>query len=441
MNPIISLQSGDPTRAASPQLASVPLSKPEFEPKWTRYHPMKVIFWHSTYHPSFSGHALQMDRLRQRLRARGLDAEIWVRAQASGPTPSEYDGFRVRTFGPADESRWAELLRLLKVSGALIAAAPEYDVFQLSGLGIFTQLLSLAPLLLGKPVVAQMTLMGSDDPLTLSTGRLTSLKRALHARFDRWVSLGGALTGAYQRSGLPSERLSIIPVAVDLTRFAPVEDKRPLRRALGLPEERLIVVMVGHIIRRKGYDVLVEAMPQVLSRVPHAHFVFVGPEEPITDPVPLGKWITARVAELGIAEHLSRPGRTPRVPEYLQAADVFVFPSRQEGLPNAVLEAQACGLPVVMSQLEGVAEELIQPGIQGLVAPIGDAETLAQHLCTVLLDPALRARMGTAGRAQIEARYNLERIADQWMALYQHLCQDRSAAWSGHAVTSSTVTE
>lgn len=386
---------------------------------------MKVIFWHSTYHPSFSGHALQMDRLRQRLRARGLEAEIWVRAQGSGPTPSEWEGFRVRTFGPAGETRWAELYRLLKVSAALIATDHDYDVFQLSGLGIFTQLLSLVPLLHGKPVLAQMTLMGSDDPLTLQSGRLSSLKRALHAHFDRWVSLGGALTAAHRRAGLPPERLAVIPVAVDLQKFAPVLDKRPLRRALDLPEARLLIVMVGHIIRRKGYDVLVEAMPKVLKRVPNAHFVFVGPEEPVTDPVPLGPWITQRVTELGVAEHLSRPGRTPRVPEYLQAADVFVFPSRQEGLPNAVLEAQACGLPVVMSQLEGVAEELIQPGIHGLVAPIGDAETLAQHLCTVLLDPDLRARMGAAGRAQIEARYDLERIADQWMTLYHSVCAQR----------------
>jgi glycosyltransferase involved in cell wall biosynthesis len=120
----------------------------------------------------------------------------------------------------------------------------------------------------------------------------------------------------------------------------------------------------------------------------------------------------------GVDDWLVFTGAVHDVPAYLRAADVFVLPSRREGLPVALLEAMACGLPCVASRLPGSTDTIIDDGVNGVLTPPGDAGALAAAIASLLSDPARARRLGAAARATITHRFSSGTIADRWLDAY-----------------------
>lgn len=176
---------------------------------------------------------------------------------------------------------------------------------------------------------------------------------------------------------------------------------------------------------RKGTDLLVEAMGQVASRHSDVHLALVGPWE--RDGKPLegatADWLPAlrrRIAALGLEERVHIPGAQSNAPGWLRAADLFAFPAVNEGLPNAVLEAMATGLPMAaaaIAPLEGVAID----GENALLAVPGDAAALAAALDRLLSDAELAARLGAAARRHVETSFSLDRVVGLYENLYGSL--------------------
>jgi len=104
------------------------------------------------------------------------------------------------------------------------------------------------------------------------------------------------------------------------------------------------------------------------------------------------------------------------VPRLLQATDVFVLPSRREGLPRSVMEAMAAEVPVVATDVRG-SRDLVEPGATGLLVKLGDVEGLAEALLHLIRDRGLRERMGQAGRAKIQA-YSIDQVIQEMSEIY-----------------------
>jgi glycosyltransferase involved in cell wall biosynthesis len=117
---------------------------------------------------------------------------------------------------------------------------------------------------------------------------------------------------------------------------------------------------------------------------------------------------------------------TNQIHDYFRAADVYAMPSIREGLPIALLEAMACGLPCVASRLPGATDVMIEDGVNGCLVPPGDAAGFASALGDAIADPGEAARMGAAARRTVEERYTMARVADIWLATYEHLFNERS---------------
>jgi glycosyltransferase involved in cell wall biosynthesis len=199
---------------------------------------------------------------------------------------------------------------------------------------------------------------------------------------------------------VPAAKVAIVPTALDLTAFAP--------RTADTGHRRIIVV--GSLRPEEGHDVLIDAAPAVLRRYPQAHFDLVGGGPELAS-------LAARAAFRGVGSAFTFLGARDDVPALLAAADVFVLPSRTEPFPNVLAEAMAAGLPIVASAVGGVPE-VIDNGRNGLLVPAGDAGALADRLCRVLDDPALRTRLGSAARADAEARYSFDRMVEAFEAIY-----------------------
>jgi len=161
--------------------------------------------------------------------------------------------------------------------------------------------------------------------------------------------------------------------------------------------------VVANLWPVKGHRVLLEAIAKVRRSLPRAHFALVGdgPERAA---------LQRRIAELDLGGHVTLLGTRYDVPAILSRADAACLPSLAEGLPNAVMEAMAAGLPVVATAVGGTPE-LVDDGITGHLAAPSDARALAEKLVELLSNPQRAASMGERGRAKVRDEMSLERLA------------------------------
>jgi glycosyltransferase involved in cell wall biosynthesis len=205
-----------------------------------------------------------------------------------------------------------------------------------------------------------------------------------------------------------------------LARIAPGARIEVLTNAVALPapgewraarDSRPTVLFLGDVSRRKGVHDLVRAFAAIAPRHPRARLVCAG-EGALED--------LRRLAErLGLSQRIACPGwlAAERKNAELAAATIFVLPSYAEGLPMALLEAMSFALPVIATPV-GAIPQVISDGVNGLLVPAGDVPALAAALARLLGEPALRARLGAAARASIEARFSLESAIERLLALY-----------------------
>jgi glycosyltransferase involved in cell wall biosynthesis len=214
-------------------------------------------------------------------------------------------------------------------------------------------------------------------------------------------------------SGLRGREIEVIPSMVDLERFRPGLDPGALRKTLDLEGKR-VLVFIGRLVPHKGVDVILDALAELPKDVV---LVIIG-----AGPRLLGLLGRARRLEVEDRVRFCPRVSDEDLPLYLALGDVFVFPSenRLEGFGLAVVEAMAAGLPVVTADMPGV-RELIEPGVEGLLAEPLLAHDVAQKVRRLLDDPALARRMGAAGRRRAVERYGLATVARQLLKLYGDL--------------------
>ncbi len=204
---------------------------------------------------------------------------------------------------------------------------------------------------------------------------------------------------------LPNTQL--IPNGVNTKRFYPTSDT-------SLQETRAhTVVCVSKLRYEKGVDVLLQAWYLVQRQVPQARLILVGSG-------PIQSQLTQMAEALGIRESIEFAGLQSDVVAQVHRAGIAILPSRWEGMPNAVLEAMACGIACIATRVSG-SEDIIQQGVNGLLVEVEDYEAMAEALLTLLCDTTLAIQYGQAARATVEQRYSLEHITDMYIELYQKM--------------------
>lgn len=246
----------------------------------------------------------------------------------------------------------------------------------------------------------------------LKSPRLRLASRLLNRRFDRIVAPTPAVLDAVAHSeNAPRDRMLCIPNGVDAVRFRPtgIQARQDLRRSLGLDSSALLIGCVADLFAVKRHVDIVDAFALVHGGYPQAHLLFVGEG-------PMRAAIEARVRELQVGGKVHLLGSRSDVDVLLPALDVFVLASDTEGLSNAILEAQACGLPVIATRVGGNTD-LVDADRGLLVAP-RQPGALAESMRALLREPGLRERMGAAARASILRNHSLEAMVRAYEKLY-----------------------
>lgn len=231
---------------------------------------------------------------------------------------------------------------------------------------------------LGLPV--SVTLRGTESR-HLADAPLRRLVLGAVRGATRVFSVSDSLRRLVVEQGVAANHVSVVGNGVDLGRFRPIPVEQA-RRELGLPDDAKVLVSVGGLVERKGFHRVIELLPALLERFPSLHYLAVGGPSPEGDMTAL---LRDQVGRLGLEQRVTFTGPLPpdRLPVPLSAADVFVLPTRNEGWANVFLEAMACGLPVVTTDVGGNAEVVNTPEL-GTIVPFGDPRALRDAIAHAL---------------------------------------------------------
>lgn len=236
------------------------------------------------------------------------------------------------------------------------------------------------------------------------SGAVTACSRDLA---DRAIALGADPT-----------RVDVVPYGVDVGRFKPStpSERSALRRAAALPADALVVAAAGRLVRKKGFEYLIEAL--ALLRTPNAHLVIAGAGD-------LDAELKARARDNGVADRVHFRGNLPQdaVGAWFGAADVVAVPSMRDdsgnvdGLPNTLLEGLASGTPIVTTNAGGILG-VVEHNRDALVVAERDPRGLADAIDRLLGDPDRRRVLGQAGRALVNERFGWAGAAQRFEAAY-----------------------
>ena len=341
---------------------------------------------------------------------------------------------RACIFGRTRQQRF--LTYMLSATWELVRRRKDYDLIHFFSLGIFDILPLLAVKALRKQILFQITMI-PPNPRRLG-GKSWALVRLELRLVDGFLALNKPLRRVLEaQGGIHGRPVAIIPNGVDLDLFrpAPSSEKARLRRDLCLESDARYICFVGTVEERKGVDVLVSAFSSVAAERPEAHLLVVGRDEFVKPGFEEDKGyqraqvfadsLKRRIQILGLTDRVIFTGHTDRVSDYLRVSDIFVFPSRREGFPSAVIQAMATGLPCIVAELGGVAADIITDGVDGYIIQGHNPNHYAERIRHLLDNPADAERMGKLARRTAEQKFCLERVVEQYMDFCETLLQTK----------------
>jgi len=243
-------------------------------------------------------------------------------------------------------------------------------------------------------------------------GKQRPFFRALQ-EVDHLIAVSQAQRATYERIGVPAGRLTTVPNGIRAR--GPAPGRRAARQALGLGPDQPVVMTIGRLTVMKGQCYLIDSVPDLAAQFPGLAVLVFGHGH-------LQGRLEVQASALGVEGVVRLLGHRSDARLLLDAADVFVLPSRHEGMPLVALEAMEAGLPVVATRVIGSAE-VVADGQTGLLVPPQDPAALGGALARLLGDPGLRARYGDAGRRRYLEHFTSERMAQQTMTVYQQVLQ------------------
>jgi glycosyltransferase involved in cell wall biosynthesis len=343
-------------------------------------------------------------------------------------------GFEVTVVSLSEGGAWAEALRAAGVPLVELKRWGHFDLRRFANLvAVFRKMRPDLVYAFNYPTTTYARLAGlaASVPLLITGERCVYLTRfqgfleRILARVTECVICNAEAIrrDLVERIGVPRRKVITVLNAIEPPSVGGVEARRSALRLLGIPEGPFVVGTVGRIEDQKNFPMLVEVARLARDAGLDVRTCIIGDGSRM-------KAIKSMIHDLALDDHFVLAGERPAVGDLLPAFDVFVLTSGYEGLPNAVMEAMAAGLPCVCTDVGG-CRELVEEGVTGFLVPPGDAPAMARALQRLARDQRLRAALGASGRARILREFSLEQLLSQTEAVLRNLLAARDASPRG----------
>jgi glycosyltransferase involved in cell wall biosynthesis len=399
------------------------------------------VYWltEAFFPPLVGGQELIASYLAQGLATRGFTVKVITR-QTIPPSRSEevVEDVLVRRIDPAGILKGKGLAAITPLLGflarlawILLSEARRYDIVIVSGAKVMP--LVVIPLcgLLRKKCILRVESyfelhesISSESLQTMGSragrclfGLLGSARNRVLQRAGAVIGISSQIREELLKRGIAEHNIVAISNGVSLRKYHPLpaEERSALRARLGLPANRTLVLYSGRLSRAKGVPVLIEAWSTLLARHPELFLVLVGSGGRSFDDCEAQ--VREQVSQGGLTQAVRFIAETPAVVEYLQSADLWIFPTEYEGFSLGLAEAMGCALPVVATAV-GAAPQLIQHGRSGFLFAPKDTGALIDVMEEALRQRAQWPAIGKAAREAV-SQYDLDLIADR----YADLCR------------------
>jgi glycosyltransferase involved in cell wall biosynthesis len=309
---------------------------------------------------------------------------------------------------------------LLRTIALFIRNMRNYDVILLMG----AKILPIAAVLVGM-ICRKRVIIWLESPIELAQGIsaeslqkmglsqsslffrvIRSVQIGVLRRADGIIAISPEMKENLVALGMDPARVQSIPNGIDTQKFSPVnlDVKINIRHRLALPTDKIIVTYTGRLAISKGLPLLIEIWPALREKYANVHLVLVGSDAATYDSCLSD--VLHQIQQYQLEQSVTLVGDVDNVYEYLQASDLYVFPSEYEGFGLSMVEALACGLPAVVTDV-GVAGELIQSWVNGILVPPKKDSELLTSLLWLLEHRECWPTMADKARAAVLARYDL----------------------------------
>jgi glycosyltransferase involved in cell wall biosynthesis len=364
------------------------------------------------YYPMVGGLPQQAGLLSRVLKSQNVDVTVVTIRIDGYPAVESLDNVpvhRLWTFFGKENAGYRTRVYpwLLSLAAFLIVHRNDYDVIHIHQASYPAAVCVILGKMLGKPTIIRLTGSGAS-------GNMATLRRLWWLGFpvrliirhtDCFVSLSEDITNELLADGVPHEKIVSIQNGVDADLFSP--GSRQLDTTVK------IVLGVGRFSEEKGFDILVNAWAKVISKEPNARLILVGEGQDM-------QALKDIAQQHGISRAISFEGNRDNVLDYLIKANVYVLPSRNEGMSNSLLEAMSMGRACIASDIPA-NWSVITPEVDGLMFKKNNPDELADRIVELLQNPKLVEKLGANARDTIISRFSIEVIAKKYVQLYSQL--------------------
>jgi len=300
----------------------------------------------------------------------------------------------------------------------------KIDIVHLHGFSSRSALIVLISKIFNKKVIIKMTSFGHDDAISIQNkSRLFFL---IYSLADTYIGVSPIFKEMYRKSELDECKYYQIPNGVDTNLFTPlanVQEKNELRSELGLPIDISLILVVGHFSIDKSANHVLDAWLRIQKESNNqSGIVFIGSTN--NNSFEVDRNIVNSIyskSKQFIGERVFFVEKTNHIEQYYQAADVYVLSSVREGLPNTLLEAMSCALPVISTRLKGITDWVLNHNVNGMMYDYGDIDALGILLENLLQDNNLCKHIGSNARTTIKDNFNILSTAEKIHKIYEDL--------------------
>jgi glycosyltransferase involved in cell wall biosynthesis len=389
-----------------------------------------------TYYPVVGGGETQARLLAEDLVARGFRVIVVTRRSTSTLKKLERIGgvivCRTPPVGAGQLKRWTMVFACLPV---LLRRRHQYELIYVSGFKALGLTAVVVSRLLGKRCVLKADSNGEMSGAFFDRGRQTlglgsesalfrlflKVRNHILRRADRFVAISTDIAEELHRHGVQPGAIELVTNSVDTKLFSPVNDstKAALRRKLLLPADQIIVTFTGRLVSYKGLPLLLQVWEQVQRVHSRAMLLLVGSGG--LDIHNCEAELKRMVQTKDLERSVRFTGDVHNVHEYLQASDIFVFPTEKEAFGISLVEAMACGLPVIATPTGGIKDFLVG-GQNGLQVDPGSFTMLYDAIHRLLSDSSLAGTLGAAALVTARARYSRDVVLAKYINLFNRVC-------------------